>query len=194
MKHASLFLTLTLAITSFGCAAKTLDGGSDNNPPGSSSSSGSGSSSGGSSNPSGIPDKPVEGTIGGKPFAPKSVEIQYSKSAEQWFISLRNYEVTCGTLKNPKPAEADMLVVTVGKLDQKAGTFDIAYADGHGATFQIGVYDTTSKADTREVKTGTLRLDAWNDAPGATVTGALKLSGEQSDVSGTFTATVCAPR
>jgi len=194
MKHASIFLAFTLALTTFGCAAKTLDGGSDNgNPPGTSSSSSSGSS-GTPSTPSGIPDKPVEGKIGGKPFVPKSIEIQYSKTNAQWFLSLRNYESTCGTLKGNRPAQEDMLVVTVGQLEAKAGSYEIAYADGHGATFQIGVFDTTKEADTREVKSGTLHFDAWNETPGTTVTGALKLSGDESEVGGTFTATVCAAR
>ena len=87
------------------------------------------------------------------------------------------------------------MVVNVGSIEPSAGTFTIAYADGHGASLQLGVYDTTGKSDIRAVQSGTLRLDNWDETPGATITGGLKLvADDESAVGGTFTAKVCAPR
>ena len=41
---------------------------------------------------------------------------------------------------------------------------------------------------------GTLRFDSWDETPGAQITGALKLEGGDSQIEGTFSATVCAAR
>ena len=90
---------------------------------------------------------------------------------------------------------ADKLIVTIGKVNAAAGTYPIAYADGHGATFQVGVYDASGPPPTTTpAKAGSLRLDTWSDVAGSKVTGHLDLSNDESNVTGTFTADVCAAR
>lgn len=197
MKHTSFSILLVLgSLALSACAGQTLEGGSDhggsngsNDPNGSNGST----SSGGSGTGDAIPDKPLDGTIADKPFVPKTIEIQYSSANAQWFLYARSYESTCGTMKE-RPDPSTSMVLTVGQLAAKPGTDTIAYGDGHAATLQLGVYDTSDKADARAVKSGVLRLDAWSDKPGDTVTGALHLEADGSDVGGTFTAVVCPAR
>lgn len=180
----SLFLLLGsfASLSLLGCAAQTLDGGS-----------GQGSSSGSSTAGDTIADAPLAGTVAGRTFEAKAIDVHYSSRNGQWFLSIDNYENDCGSMKaQPDPATA--MTVNVGAVEPKAGSFPIAYGDGHGATFQIGVYETAQKAETRPVQSGTLRFDTWTDTPGSTIKGALKLSGQESELEGTFVAKVCPAR
>jgi hypothetical protein len=188
----SLFLLLgSFAITA--CAGQTLDGGSGQ---GTSSGSSSGASSGTTGSTTGegtIADSPLAGTIAGRAFEPKAIYVRYSNANAQWFFAIDNYENDCGSMKS-RPDPTTALKVNIGAVDPKVGSSPLAYGDGHGATFQIGVYETAEQAETRPVQTGTLRFDTWSDSPGSTVSGALKLSGEESEVEGTFVAKVCPAR
>lgn len=193
------FLTAFLFLSLSACAGKTLDGGSTGDTSGagtgekSTGETGQGTGTGTRGTDAAIPETPVAGSIGGKTFTPKNTDLTFSKRNNQWFLSLDNYANDCGT--GPVGDAAEAMTVNIGGLEPKAGTFTIEYADGHGATLQLGVYDTTEKSDTRPVQTGTLRLDNWDETPGATITGGLKLvADEESSVGGTFTAKVCAPR
>jgi hypothetical protein len=194
------FLILSLFL--WACSGKTLDGGSTGDTSG----AGTGQAAGGDkqANENGhgstegadvtIPDGPVTGTIAGRTFEAKSINLEFSKRENQWFLSIHNYESDCGNVAGTMDA-AEAMVVSIGGVEPKAGTFTIAYADGHGASLQRGVYDTTTKSDTRAVQSGSFRLDTWNETPGATVTGGLELlADDESAVAGTFTAKVCAPR
>jgi hypothetical protein len=134
----------------------------------------------------------VSGTIDGRALEPKAIYLHYSNANSQWFFTIDNYDNDCGTMKD-RPDPATAMVVTIGKVEPKAGSSAIAYADGHGATFQVGVYDTTNKATTYSVKSGTLRFDTWNDNPGTQIGGALKLASDEGEIEGTFLAKVCAP-
>ena len=204
MKHSTqypcLLLVTLLSVAIAGCSGQTLDGGS--NASGSSSGDPSGSSgdpagsSGTTSGAVGASAGPLEGNIAGKPFTPLSVELKYSKANAQWFLSLSNYAVDCGIVDmSKKIADADKLVITIGEIAPAAGTYPIAYADGHGATFQSGVHEGDgSKADTEPATKGSLRLDTWSETAGSSVTGYLELSNDESAVKGTFTAKVCEPR
>jgi hypothetical protein len=193
------FLTASLFLFLSACAGKTLDGGSTGDTTGAgtgapaddhSNENGHGTSNGADGE---IPDAPVAGWIGGRTFEAKTIDITFSKRNNQWFLSFDNYENDCGAGKVPDPAEA--MTVSIGSVEPAAGTFVIKYADGHGATLQLGLYDTVEKADTRAVQSGTLRIDNWDETPGATITGGLKLiADDESAVAGTFTAKVCAPR
>lgn len=181
---ASLFLLLA------GCAGKTLDGGSTGDTSG----AGTGQGADPSKETDGeMADTPVAGQIAGKPFAPKTIDVTFSKRNNQWFLSFANYENECGTGNVPDPAEA--MAVNVGGLEPAAGTFTIKYADGHGASLQLGIYDSSEKSDTRTVQSGTLRFDNWDETPGATITGGIKLfADDESSIVGTFSAKVCAAR
>lgn len=180
----SLFLLLgSFAITA--CAGQTLDGGS-----GQGTSSGSPGTTGSTTGDGTIADSPLAGTIAGRAFEAKTIYVRYSLQNAQWFFSIDNYENDCGSMKS-RPDPSSALKVNIGAVDPKIGSSPLAYGDGHGATFQIGVYETAEQAETRPVQTGTLRFDTWSDSPGSTVTGAAKLSGEESEVEGTFVAKVC---
>lgn len=63
------------------------------------------------------------------------------------------------------------------------------------ASFQRGLYTATdSKQPQVDSSTeGRVRLDAAPGAIGTTVTGALRVKGATSELSGVFTATVCKP-
>ncbi len=206
-QHLRSLLNITLpivaasaAVVLTACSGQTLDGGS--NASGSSSGSdgttssggqpGDGTASKGSSGTvgNGIPSTPVGGEIKGKPFSPKSVDVEFSKAQNQWFFAMRNYETDCRTITN-KPTPSDALLVNIGGIEPAAGEFPIAYADGHGASFQVGVFESAQKADVTPAQAGVLRFDTWSSEPGATITGAIKLTNDDSNVAGTFTAKVC---
>ena len=193
-------LSLSLSIAASACSGKTLDGGSTGDTSGAGTGQGSGehADENGHGTTAGadleIPDMPVTGTIARQMFEAKANNLEFSKRENQWFLSLHSYEVDCGTVAGKMdPAEA--MVINIGAVEPKAGTFTIKRADGHGASLQLGVYDTSGKSDTRVVESGSFRIDNWDDTPGATVTGGLKLiADDESAVAGTFTAKVCAPR
>jgi hypothetical protein len=187
---SSLWAVCALVLGAVACGGSSLDGGSSQPDGGTSGSSGSSGSSGGDGT---IPSTPITGTVNGAPFAPKSIEVQLQ--AGSWFMSIRSYESTCGKLGKGPNTGADLAVINIGGLAGKAGTESIFYADGHGASFQTGVYEKDKGEPViNTVTDGTLRFDTWSDTPGQTVTGALKLVGEGSEVKGTFTATVCPAR
>jgi len=205
-QHLRSLLNITLpvvaasaAIVLTACSGQTLDGGS--NASGSSSGSNSTTSSGGPTDDgaskgssgtagNGIPATPAGGEIKGKPFTPKSVDVGFSKAQNQWFFAMRNYETDCQTITE-KPTPSDALLVNIGGVQPAAGEFPIAYADGHGASFQVGVFESAQKADVTPAQAGVLRFDTWSSEPGATITGAIKLTNDDSHVAGTFTAKVC---
>jgi hypothetical protein len=202
MQRTSFLILLSL-LGAFGvsaCAGKTLDGGSTGDTAGAG--TGQGADEHADENGHGstegvdltIPDAPVTGKIAGQSFEAKTIDLAFSKRENQWFLSIHNYEIDCGTLAGTMDA-AEAMVVNIGAVAPQAGTFTITRADGHGASLQLGVYDTTKKSDTRVVENGSFRLDNWDETPGATVTGGLKLlADDESAVAGTFTAKVCAPR
>jgi hypothetical protein len=195
MQRTSFLILLSLLVTA--CSGKTLDGGSTGDTAGAgtgehANENGHGTTGGADVE---IPEAPIAGWIGGQTFEAKSMNLAFSKRENQWFLSIHNYEVDCRGVVPGKPDAAEMMVVTIGAVDPKSGTFTIKRADGHGASLQLGVYDTTGKSDTRVVENGSFRLDTWDETPGATITGGLKLlADDDSAVAGTFTATVCAPR
>ncbi len=190
-RTAFLFFALFSLV---GCSGQTLDGGSnagDGGAPASSSSSGS--SSGGTSEADA--EAPLTGTIAGRSFTPVSVELSFKPSENEWFLQLRNYRVDCDVLDNSDTTpDEDRVVVTVADVKPQAGTDTISYGDSHKATFQVGVFRDGTKPSAKSGKTGTLRIDAWNDDGSAPVTGHLELSNDESSVSGTFSAKVCAKR
>lgn len=181
MKNTTFLSLLLLSITTAlsACNAQTLDGGS-----------GQGGSSAAAQT---ISNRPVDGMVAGRPFEAKAVDVRWSKAQSQWFFSMDNYENDCGSRKTP-PDPATSMTITVGAVEPAAGTTTLAYGDGHGATFQVGVYETADQADTRPVETGTLRFDSWDETPGAEITGAIKLEAGDDAIEGTFVAKVCPPR
>jgi hypothetical protein len=192
---SSQLLTRALApivlFTLGGCSGQVLDGGSTN-PKGQGLAGDDPAEVG---DP--IPETPLAGTVAGQDFVPKSIEIQYDSAASQWFLSLRNYEVSCGRFgKGETPPSSEALVVTIGGVEPEAGARPITYGDGHGATFQAGVYEKGGPEPVIHSGTdGTLRLDTWTEVAGETIEGALRLQGEDgSEVAGTFAATVCPAR
>jgi len=201
MQRSSFLILLSLLVAPAlcACSGKTLDGGSTGDT--------TGAGTGSPAEPSGgngrgttagtdveIPDAPVTGSIGGKAFEAKNVDLTFSKKQNQWFLNVTNYAIDCGAVDGSRNA-AEAMVVNIGGVEPKAGTVTIRYADGHGASLQLGVYDTMEKSDTRVVQNGSLRLDNWDETPGATITGGLNLmADDESSVAGTFTAKVCAPR
>lgn len=169
-----------------GCSGQTLDGGGGQKDQAASSANGGGGTE--------IASTPIAGTVNGNAFDPKTIFVYYSKRNSQWFFSIENYETDCGTSKNGPPDAATAMVVNVGSVEPKAGDASIAYGDGHGATFQVGVYSTSEKATTYSINDGTLRFDTWDETAGSEITGALKLVSDHGQMEGTFTAKVCAPR
>ncbi len=177
-------VALGLVLGSMACSASTLDGGST--------AGGADASADAALAASDIPARPLEGSVAGKAFTPKAVDIR--NEGGRWFLTLRSYDVSCGVSKAPATGP-ELMIITVADFAPAAGTEKIAYGDGHAATFQIGVYEKgKGEPDARPATAGVLRIDTWSDVPGASVGGALRLTGEGSEVAGTFTATVCAPR
>jgi hypothetical protein len=84
--------------------------------------------------------------------------------------------------------------VNLGGIQPAAGDVTIAYADGHGASFQVGVGTSASAQNAVPAQDGVLHLDTWSGEAGSTVTGKLKLANATSSVEGTFSAIVCPPR
>lgn len=196
------FLTFILCASSLaGCMAKTLDGGSTGDTAGAGTGTGEDTGGKGHGTTNGadgeIADMPVAGWIAGRTFEAKTIDLTFSKRNNQWFLSLDNYANDCGSM-GPNPGDgSEAMTVNVGGLEPAAGTFFIAYGDGHGATLQYGVYpaDGPKKPDTRPVQSGTVRLDTWDETPGATITGGIKLvADDESVIMGTFSAKVCPPR
>ena len=185
MNTSSTFLVaLVLVLGAPGCAGNTLDGGS---------SQGDGGSAAAPGGEATIPSTPVAGTVNGSAFVPRTVEVR--RDAGRLFFTMRSYEAKCGVSTSGPLTGADLAVVTVGDIENQAGTQSIAYGDGHGATFQTGVYESgKGEPRTSPVNAGTLRFDSWSETPGDIVTGGLKLTGDGSDLAGTFSATVCPPR
>lgn len=187
---SSFWAACVLVLGAAACGGNSLDGGSSNTD------GGAGASSGGTSGApggDGIPSTAVAGTVNGKAFVPKSIEVR--RDAGRWFFTLRSYASTCGASTSGPLTGPDLVVVTIGDVASKVGTQSIAEADGHGATFQTGVYEKgKGEAIANPASTGSLRFDTWSETPGETITGGLKLVGEGSDIAGTFTATVCPPR
>jgi hypothetical protein len=181
--RASFWAACVLALGAAACGGNSLDGGSSSADGGSSGSSGG----------DGIPTTAVAGTVNGAAFVPKAIEVR--RDAGRWFFALRNYDSSCGVGTSTPMTGADLVVVTIGDIATAVGTSSIAEADGHGASFQTGVYEKgKGEPVVRTITSGSLRFDTWSETPGATITGGLKLVGEGSDLSGTFTAKVCAPR
>jgi hypothetical protein len=175
--HSSLWAACFLTLGAAACGGTNLDGGASNAQvaPGSD-----------------IPSAPVAGTVNGSAFVPKSIEVR--RETGRWFFTLRSYDSKCGVSSAPLVGP-DLAIVTIGDIAAKAGTESVAEADGHGASFQTGVYEAGKGTPTvQTVTSGSLRFDGWSETPGDTVTGGLKLVGAGSDVAGTFTATVCPPR
>lgn len=189
--YASFLVGAFCALTSVtACNGETLDGGSNT------SSSGTTSSSSGGTGTTPAPESPLTGQIAGNPFTPSSTELELVKTSNgnEWMLQFHNYKIDCGTVGKEEGTGADKLIVTVGGLTPAAGTSTIEYGDAHAATFQVGVYEASGpepKAD--PAKAGTLRIDTWSEE-GATVTGYLELSNEESSVKGTFTAKICKGR
>ncbi|HSO34100.1 MAG TPA: hypothetical protein VLT33_16310 [Labilithrix sp.] len=185
MNTSPTFLAaLVLALGASACAGNTLDGGSSQTDGGSPAA------------PAGdatIPAAPVAGTVNGKAFVPRTFDVQ--REGGRWFFTVRSYDVKCGTSTGSPLTGPQLTLVNIGDIATQVGTQAIAYGDGHGATFQTGVYEQ-GKGDplTSPVTSGTLRFDTWSETPGETVTGGLRLTGDGSSVAGTFTATVCPPR
>jgi hypothetical protein len=179
--RASLFASLLFVLAAAACSGKTLDGGSA-------------ATDGGAPPADGIPTTPVAGMVGGTAFTPKAIDVAHEGG--RWFFTLRSYASDCGRSAGSPLTGADLKVITIADIANRAGTETIEYADGHGATFQIGVYEAgKGEAITHPVTSGTLRFDTWSETPGDTITGAVKLTGDGgSDVAGTFTAKVCPPR
>ena len=184
------FLTVSLFLLLSACSGKTLDGGSTGDTAG----AGTGQGAAKENESGEIPDGPVAGRIAGRAFETKTVQLAFSKRNNQWFFNVTNYENDCGT--NPSGFDGtDAMTVNIGGVEPSAGTFVIEYGDGHGASLQYGVFDESKESDTRAVQSGTFRLDNWDETPGATITGGLRLvADDESAVGGTFTAKVCAPR
>jgi hypothetical protein len=169
-----------LSIVLSACTAEKLDGGS------------TGDTKAGAD----IADAPLSGTIAAQPFEAKSVDIYFNERAGQWLLSIDNYEGDCGSIKDRPPSDESMTVNVVG-LDPAAGAIPIAPGVTRYATLQLGVYMASEgkEPDTRNAQSGTLVLDSWDETPGATIAGKLKLvADDESAVEGTFTAKVCPAR
>ncbi len=171
-----------------GCSGKALDGGSAD--AGSSDASSADASSSEASSPTAgqFPTTPLAGSIKGHPFAFVSGDLR--KQGDHVFLTLRNYDWRCGG----PPGPADALLINIGDPPQAAGTFELRYGDGHGASFQAGISQDASATPVSSVSTGLVRLDMWTLTPGETLTGAAMLESDDSHVAGTFTVTVCPPR
>jgi hypothetical protein len=179
--NASLFTFLAVSLA--GCTAEKLDGGSTG-----------GSKGAGSIAAADISDAPLSGTIAAQPFEPKTIEIGFNERSGKWTLSIDNYEGNCGSVKNRPPSDESMTVNVIGLEPSKEWSVEqpIRYA-----TLQPGVYMAAEEKqpDTRNATSGTVVLDGWDETPGATITGKLKLvADEESAVEGTFTAKVCPAR
>jgi hypothetical protein len=186
------FLTALFLFSLSACAAKTLDGGSTGDTAGTATGSPSGSSTGAGAE---IADAPLAGTIAGKPFEAKSIDVSFNERSGKWVLSIDNYEGNCGSIKNRPPSDESMTVNFVG-FDPAAGTYVVEQPKRY-ATLQLGIYEASEnkQPDTRNATTGTLVLDTWDETAGNTITGKMKLfADDESAVEGTFTATVCPPR
>jgi hypothetical protein len=188
MSFSRLVLLPLLALSLLaGCTADSLNGGSDADDDAADVDAGSSVT---------VSDQPLGGTIDAVPLEPANVEIYYSARDGIWFLSVQNYREPCVyTTSDPASQSGpDKLVVSVGDLAAAAGTYPLEIGDGHGASVQRGVYDASQKPDYTESAAGVLVLDSWTDAPGSTLTGGLHLQNADSNIDGTFTATVCEPR
>lgn len=158
------------------CTNETLDGGS-------------------TAQPQSIQDVPLGGTIAAQSFEPKAIDISFNQRTGKWILSIDNYENDCGRSVNPPPSDGRMTVSFVG-FEPAAGTYVVAQPDRY-ATLQLGVYEANEgkEPDARSAKSGTLVLESFDETPGATVTGKLKVVADaESAVEGTFTAKVCPAR
>lgn len=184
-KVRTIMVSAAFACSSAGCSGKTLQGGSDQ--PGS-------ADAGSDATPVDTLDVPFGGSVAGKSFALRSVDISYAR--DQWFLTLRNYEAPCGVLPSQRPDPEQMIVITIGALEPRAGEERIAFGDAHGGTFQVGVFEAgAGEPSIAHVKSGVVRLDSWSDTPESTISGALRLASDAGDeVVGQFEAVVCAPR
>ncbi|MCA9629422.1 MAG: hypothetical protein KC766_17225 [Myxococcales bacterium] len=198
---ASTLLTLSLALTA--CSGKTLDGGqakassdagtaedSAATEPDASTGQGDGGSS------TVVSSKPVSGSIDATTFTLEDGDVTLVTGHDgnkEYLLSLQSYKGLCGDVPSNEPNQPDALIVNIGAVPPKIGTFTVAYADEHGATFQHGLYEDSSKATVVMVKSGTVTIDSWSEGTGALVTGTIDLVGKDgaSKVSGAFEATLC---
>ncbi|MCA9629421.1 MAG: hypothetical protein KC766_17220 [Myxococcales bacterium] len=190
----SRFCFAFLALSLSGCAAKTLDGGvSDASVDGAADDAPLGDGGASASQSSG----PVRGTIDGSEFVLGAADVQFQRDAQfgdQYFLTLRNYKSTCGDLPGGPPDEKSAMLVNVGNVPPRAGSFTLAYADGHGAALQHGLYNDSSKSTLISITKGTVTLDSWSTTAGDKITGTISVEGEDgsSKVQGSFSAEVCA--
>lgn len=191
------FLCLTLSTLELGaCTSETLQGGSTVGAPSTTGTPSESSRPPGATDLDSLPDQPLTGTIEGRTFTMASADLEYSTAQQQWFLTFRNYSSDCRTLKQ-RPDPATALLVNVGKVTPEAGQQEIRDLDGHGAAFQIGLYDATStqKATSLLVTEGALSLTSWSDVSGTVLEGRALLRGEGgSEVKGRFTVKVCPAR
>lgn len=194
-----LFAFVLCALGASACGGQNPDGGSDERrsaegPPAASSGPGAAPpASEGAPTVAPIANRPLEGTIGGKPFLPQSIQLKYSKAEAQWRLILRNYASDCGDYGLSSSERANMQV-EIGAVEPRTGTQTIAYGDGHGAGFDFISDSADGSVGIGPVaREGTLRLDSWSDTPQSTIAGGLRLVAGDNVVDGTFTATVCPP-
>jgi hypothetical protein len=198
MKHFTnllLFLSTCLgsALVLSACGAGTLDGGS--NASGSSGATPAPSGSSGSKDPDGnlsqdgIGDGPFRGTVVGKPFTATAFELTPETKSSRWTLQIHNASEPCA---RGRRLGEDVVIVTIDGLGGQ-GSWPLDVGDGH---FQRGFYTTADaeKPETDTATQGRVRLDTAPGAAGTTVTGGLLVKGATSELQGTFTATVCAPR
>lgn len=191
--HVLLALALVLPT---GCTSETLQGGSTVSPDAPAPTGTGPSQTAGATDLAAVPDTPLTGTIDGRTFTMASADLEYSTANQQWFLSFRNYSTDCRTLKQ-RPDPATALLVNVGKVAPEAGQQEIRDLDGHGATFQIGLFDasSTQKATSLLVTEGALSLTSWSEVSGTLLQGKALLRGEGgSEVQGTFSVKVCPAR
>lgn len=193
MKLLQFSVPLLLLSTVIACDGQTLDGGS--NTSGSSSggassspSAPSGSPSGASATQDGIPTTPFAGTVTGQPFTPTAFELRPETKSPRWSLEIHNASEPCA--RGRKMGD-EIVIVTIDGLGGE-GSWPLDPGD---AQFQRGFYmGTDSKVPEHDVSnTGRVRLDIPPGATGTTVTGALRVAGDTSELSGAFTATVCEP-
>ena len=177
MKRIALFFFLSLSA----CTAEKLDGGSTGDTKG-------------ANTGADIADAPLAGTIASQPFEAKTTEIYFQERTGKWMLSIDNYEGNCGSVKNRPPSDESMTVNVIGLEPSTVWSID---QPNRYATLQLGVYMASEgkEPDARNATSGTVVLDGWDEAPGATVTGKLKLVADaESAVEGTFSAKVCPAR
>jgi hypothetical protein len=183
MKLPGLFF-LVLPCCLLACTGETLDGGA--NTIGSSSSGASGSSDDAPDAPDDLPKTPLAGTVTGQSFTPTAFELR--QETNNWTLEIHNASAPCA---RGRRLGDDVVIVTVRALGG-AGAWTLSTGQ---ASFQRGFY---VGADGKKPKVdssteGRVRLDAAPGAVGTTVTGALLVKGATSELSGSFTATVCGP-